>query len=196
MPVFDQPSTSCIHPNSFTTLFLTRLAEQDEPPTAGDADVAGPWRIEPIPGHGFGLFRIGETLARGFTPVAVFPSRWLALIVAAVLPGTGRDPLVRIDQQPDADGVYPLLLPGPDGGEVVGRLHLFDEALTDALNVALHLLQAPESLAHLLEAAGETLADPEQAEAMARNRLDPPRPGDIGITGRGRLVPLGETAEE
>jgi hypothetical protein len=148
------PTTPSVHPNAFNPLFLGRLAEQDEPPTAGDADVAGPWRIEEIPGHGFGLFRIGESLGRGFAPVALFPSRWLALVAAAVLPGTGRDPLVRIDKQPDADGVYPLILPGPDGGEVVGRLHLFDEALVDALNVAIHLLQAPESLAWLLEAAG------------------------------------------
>ena len=26
------------HPNAFTSSFLTRLAERDEPPTAGDAD--------------------------------------------------------------------------------------------------------------------------------------------------------------
>jgi hypothetical protein len=142
------------HPNAFNPVFLSRLAERDEPPTAGDADVAGPWRIEPIPGHGFGLFRIGESLARGFAPVAVFPSRWLALVMAAILPGTGRDPLFRIEKDPDADGVYPLILPGPDGGEVVGRLQLFDEAAVDGMNVVAHLLQAPESLAYLLEAAG------------------------------------------
>src|SRR4029077_7072461 len=99
-------------------------------------------------------FRISESLARGHAPVAVFPSRWLALVAAAVLPGTGRDPLLRIDKQPDADGVYPLLLPGLEGEEVVGRLHLFDERLVDGMNVAIHLLQAPESLAWLLEAAG------------------------------------------
>ena len=147
-------TTSAVHPNAFTALFLRRLAERDEPPTAGDADVAGPWRIEPIPGHGFGLFRIGESLARGFAPVAVFPSRWLALVMAAILPGTGRDPLFRIEKDPDTDGVYPLILPGPDGGEVVGRLQLFDEAAVAAMNVVAHLLQAPESLAYLLEAAG------------------------------------------
>jgi hypothetical protein len=134
------------------------MAERDEPPTAGDADVAGPWRIEPIAwkggGRGFGLFRIGESLARGHAPVAVFPSRWLALLAAAVLPGTGRDPLLRIDQQPDADGLYPLLLPGLHGEEVAGQLRLFDEALVDAINTVAHLLQSPEALAWLLEAAG------------------------------------------
>ena len=154
MSGFYEVTTSGVHPNAFTDLFLRRLAERDEPPTAGDADVAGPWRIEPIPGHGFGLFRIGESLARGFAPVAVFPSRWLALVMAAILPGTGRDPLFRIEKDPDADGVYPLILPSPEGGEVVGRLQLFDEAAVDGMNVVAHLLQAPESLAYLLEAAG------------------------------------------
>jgi hypothetical protein len=154
MPVYDQPSTSSVHPNVFTTQFLARLAERDEPPTAGDADVAGPWRIESIPGHGFGLFRIGESLARGFSPAAVVPSRWLALVIAAVLPGTGRDPLIHIEKQADEDGGYPLVLPGPDGREAVGRLRVFDEDLVRAMNVAIHLLQAPESLAWLLEAAG------------------------------------------
>src|SRR6185295_17452622 len=47
-----------------------------------------------------------------------------------------------------------MLLPGQDGDEVAGRLQLFDERLVDAMNVAVHLLQAPESLAWLLEAAG------------------------------------------
>ena len=154
MSSFDKRTTSAIHPNAFPPLFLRRLGERDEPPTAGEADVAGPWRIEPISDHDFGLFRIGESLARGFTPVAVFPSRWLALLAAAVLPGTGRDPLLRIDPQVDAEGVHPLLLPGLGGEEVVGRLQLFDEGLVDGMNVAIHLLQTPESLARLLEAAG------------------------------------------
>jgi hypothetical protein len=39
--------------------------------TAGEADAAGPWFVELIPGLGFGLFRAGESLARGFRPAAV-----------------------------------------------------------------------------------------------------------------------------
>jgi hypothetical protein len=53
--------------NAFTRSFLRRLGERDEPPAAGEADVAGPWRIVPIPGHGFGLLREGESLARGYS---------------------------------------------------------------------------------------------------------------------------------
>ena len=110
-------STQSPLPNAFTPSFLGRLAERDEPPTAGDADVAGPWRIEPIPNHGFGLFRLGESLARGFAPAAVFPSRWLALVCAAILPGTGRDPLLLLSKQPDAHGAYPLALAGGGSGD-------------------------------------------------------------------------------
>jgi hypothetical protein len=47
-------------PNAFSPSFLHRIAERDEPPTVGEADVAGPWRIVELPGRGFGLFRDGE----------------------------------------------------------------------------------------------------------------------------------------
>ena len=156
-------STQSQHPNAFTASFLGRLAERDEPPTAGDADVAGPWRIESIPGHGFGLFRMGESLSRGFAPVAVFPSRWLALLMAGILPGTGRDPLLLLSKQPDAHGVYPVALAGGgddgDGGDggrrpPVGFFQLFDEKALDALNAVIHLIREPQSLAYVLEAAG------------------------------------------
>jgi hypothetical protein len=75
--------------NAFSPSFLHRIGERDEPPTAGEADAAGPWRVLELPGRGFGLFRIGETPARGHRPAAVFRQRWLALLAAAVLPGTG-----------------------------------------------------------------------------------------------------------
>jgi hypothetical protein len=160
---FTESTTASNLPNVFTADFLGRLAERDEPPTAGDADVAGPWRVEPVPEHGFGLFRVGESLSRGFAPAAVFPSRWLALIAAAVLPGTGRDPLLFLSKEADADGVYPVALAGGasggGGGESAGRFLLFDERLLDAMNVLIHLLQSPECLAYLLEAAGGVTLD-------------------------------------
>ncbi len=136
--------------NAFSPTFLEAFMERDEPPTAGEADVAGPWLVEPIPALGFGLFRAGESLARGFRPAATFPDRSLALLAAAVLPGTGRDALLRLNKQPDALG-YGVVL---DDGEVVGHLELFDEPLLDALNVAAALVRSPWSLAWLLEAAG------------------------------------------
>jgi hypothetical protein len=182
---FPQGSTVPTHPylpNACTVSFLGRLAERDEPPTAGDADVAGPWRIEPMPERGFGLFRVGESLARGFAPTAVFPTRWLALLMAGILPGTGRDPLLLLSKQPDAHGAYPVALAGEgdDGGDdgdggprgPVGFFQLFDEKALDALNVVVHLIQAPESLAYVLEAAGSVTL--ERCGAILDERAAPP----------------------
>jgi hypothetical protein len=107
-----------------------------------------------VPGRGFGLFRAGQSLERGFRPVAVFPSLWIAQVTVAMLPGTGRDPMLRLAKDADAEG-FPVVL---DTGDVVGHFEFFDERLMDALNVGIHLLQAPLSLADFLDAAGaETL---------------------------------------
>src|SRR6185295_8493106 len=116
--------------NAFSRSFLDYLNEQDEPPTGGEADVAGPWHIEEIPALGYGLFRAGESLTRGFRPAAVFPDRWLALLAAACLPGTGRDAFLHLNPEPDAEG-FPVAL---EDGAVVGHFELFDQTLLEAMN--------------------------------------------------------------
>ena len=142
--------TPSLPPNAFDSDFLKLFEERDEPPTGPEADVAGPWRVEPIPALGFGLFRAGESLTRGFRPAAVFPERWLALLAAAVLPGTGRDAFLHLRTEPDADG-FALSL---DDGTPAGHLELFDQALVEAMNNAVAVVRSPWSLAYLLEAAG------------------------------------------
>ena len=136
--------------NAFRRSFLRRIAGHDEPPTAGEADVAGPWHVEELPGGLFGLYRLGESHARGFQPTAVFRDRPLALLAAAVLPGTGREAAFRLQKEA-----------GPEGfietgycDEPVGHLALFDESLIDALHVVESLTRSPMALANLLEAAG------------------------------------------
>ena len=136
--------------NAFRRSFLSRIAEHDEPFTAGEADVAGPWHVEELPG-GFGLYRLGEGHARGFEPTAVFRDRSLALLAAAVLPGTGREEAFRLQKEAGPEG---FLVKTGNGGEPVGHLALFDESLIDALHVVESLLRSPRSLADLLEAAG------------------------------------------
>jgi hypothetical protein len=134
--------------NVFTPEFLQLLGERDEPPTAGEADVAGPWRVEEIPGV-FGVFRSGESNPRGFRPYAAFASRPLALLAAAALPGTGREPSFLLNKEAGPSG-YAV----ESGGEIVGVLGLFDEKLVDALNVLEAVVRSPQALADLLEAAG------------------------------------------
>jgi len=137
-------------PNAFSPAFLQRLGERDEPPSAGEADVAGPWHVEEVPG-GFGLFRLGESRERGHDAYAVFRDRWLALLAAAVLPGTGRDHAFLLQKDADAEGFAVT-----DGsGVIAGHVALFDESLVDGLNVAAAVVRVPGSLAFLLEAAGQ-----------------------------------------
>jgi len=137
-------------PNAFNDDFLKRIGERDEPPTASEADVAGPWTIEPLLGGGFALFRSGEGSARGSRATAVFRERPQALLAAAVLPGTGREAFFRLGSEPTPNG-YPLL---NLAGETAGALRHFDQPLAAALHVVETLLRSPEALANLLEAAG------------------------------------------
>ncbi|HEX4495117.1 MAG TPA: hypothetical protein VIE43_05555 [Thermoanaerobaculia bacterium] len=153
-------------PNAFSSSFLHRVAELDEPFTAGEADAAGPWRVVELPGRGFGLFRHGESTARGHRPTALFRQRWLALLAAAVLPGTGRDAAFRLEKDSGPEG---FAVETGNGGEPMGFLELFDERLIEALHVAEGLLRSPEALALLLEAAGQVAL--ERAGAILDERI-------------------------
>jgi hypothetical protein len=150
--------------NVFTRPFLEKFGEVDEPPTAGEADVAGRWEVEEIPHHGFGLYRTGEGWSRGLQPAAVFARRSVALLAAAVLPGTGRDAAFRLHKDADPSGYAVESAHGIDG-----HLALFDERLVDALHVVEMIVRSPESLADLLEAAGSLAL--ERAGAILESRF-------------------------
>jgi hypothetical protein len=98
------------------------------------------------------VFRLGESPERGHRPTAVFRERWLSLLAAAVLPGTGRDAAFRLFKDLGPDG---FAVETGNGGQIVGHLDLFDERLIEALHVVASLVRAPEALANVLEAAGQ-----------------------------------------
>ncbi|HSF43112.1 MAG TPA: hypothetical protein VLT87_25155, partial [Thermoanaerobaculia bacterium] len=89
---------------------------------------------------------------RGDRPYAVFAERWAALLAAAFLPGTGREPAFRLHKDAGPEG---YAIEAGSGGAVIGHLALFDEKLVDALNAGESLLRSPESLANLLESGGQ-----------------------------------------
>lgn len=150
--------------NAFSPSFLRRIGERDEPPTAGEADLAGPWRVEEVPGRGWGLFRLGESPEED-RPFAVTPSPWLAWVLAAVLPSLGRDAAYRLDKERGSEGFAVR-----DGsGQAVVYLSLFDPGLVEALNLADGVLRSPESLAWLLEGAGSVAL--ERAGAILEERV-------------------------
>jgi hypothetical protein len=140
-------------PNAFTAEYLELLAERDEPVTAAEADVAGPWHLEARPASGWAVLRQGESLASS-QPVAIFSKKDAARLAAAVLPSTGRRSRYRLGQDPDALG-YPVY----DDAQVVGHFERFHEDLVVALNVVDALVSSPGDLAWLLDAAGGLALD-------------------------------------
>jgi hypothetical protein len=156
--------------NAFAHEFLARLDQLGEPEGAHEADVAGPWAIRPVAYHGgtgFGLLREWESVEQGDVPYAVFRRREMALLAAAVLPATGREPLFRLRKQPDSLGfALESDCPagaGPDLGagdlrkredDVAGHLRDFDQDFAAALHLAAAMVRSPVAMARLLEAAG------------------------------------------
>ena len=140
---FSQP------PNAFAAAFLERMAELDEPATAGEAETAGTAQVVPAPQGGYAVLAEGESLAEGDHPVATLLDRATALLVAAALPGSGREPTYRLGKEADEHG-FPLY----EQGELVGHLAWFDESLLARLNSLDSLTRLPASLAQLLEAGG------------------------------------------
>jgi hypothetical protein len=136
-------------PNIFLREFLDRLGRRNEPPAAVEAAVAGPWHVEEVHAIFYAVYRSGESFARGHRPLAVFTDHTHALLIAALLPATGRDPLFQLQKE-----VGPSGFAVEAGGEVIGHLAVFDDKLVDALHVVECLLRSPEALANLLEAAG------------------------------------------
>jgi hypothetical protein len=68
----------------------------------------------------------------------VFQERWLALLAAAVLPGTGRDAAFRLHKGSGPGG---FAIETGNGGEPVGHSALFDERLIEALHVVERLVR-------------------------------------------------------
>ena len=134
----------------FTEEALRQLREREEPPTAGEAELAGPWRVRRIAPGRFGVFRHGDQEA-GEPPLGVFAERHLALLAAVAFPGLGRSPVFRVHPEAGGSG-YPLLRDGVE----VGTLAPFLADLAPALDALEAVIRSPGALALVLEAAGPT----------------------------------------
>ena len=158
------PDPDEVAPNAINAEFLARLEEQEEPPTASEAELAGPWRVEPLSeerGGGFGLFRETESLARS-KPFARFESLWTAQLVAALLPGLARDAAYRFKEEREPEGW--AIQSREAWGQVVGHVAV------SGLHVLDGLMRSPLALASFLEACGKVAL--EKAGAILAARLD------------------------
>ena len=141
------------HLNAFSQEYLDHLAERDEVPSAVEAGFAGPWKVERLPGGGFGVLRQWESREEGHVPEAIFESYEDALLLAAVLPGTGRDRLFHLERRGGPKG-YAVESLSDEGLRALGTLRQFNPHLVEALHIAACLVRNPAALAALLRAAG------------------------------------------
>jgi len=120
--------------NAFAEEFLSRFEREDEPPSAAEADVAGPWEVQPFPladgRAAFGVWRQGEGEDWGDAPAGLFRDPSTALLAATVRPFVGREPFYELGREREGGG-FPLLRQG----ETIGWLGLFDEDWAVGVNV-------------------------------------------------------------
>jgi len=173
-PQSSSPSTpppSGPAPRVFYPEFLARLREVDGPLTAAEAEYAGPWRMEPVPGGPgeVAVVRAWESLAEGDVPRGVFRQEDVARLWAVALPLAGREPLFHLGEQEEERGYPVTAVEGEQGTQVCGWLSLFEPQVVDVVHVLQGLLRSPVALAALLETAGsEALA---QVDRILGGRL-------------------------
>ncbi len=145
--------------------------------TASEAEAAGPWKVEPLPGHpgALAVLRACEFLAEGDTPEAVFVEEETAIACAAALPGSEREPLFHLEQAADPDGLLPGGFPvvatwGEEGPVVRGWLRRYNPSLVRDLHTVESLNRAPAALAAVLEAGGGGALERIGRELAARQR--------------------------
>jgi len=157
--------------NLFSTDFLALLRERDEVLTAPEADLAGPWKCEPVPGRpgAVAVLREWESVDHQDEPEAVLWHDETALLLTAVLPALEREPLFHLAEQETTEG-YPIsAVFGEKGVQVAGWLRRYRPEAVQALHLLECVVRSPVALAALLEAAGCTAV--EQAGQIVARRL-------------------------
>jgi hypothetical protein len=124
--------------------------------TAAEAELAGPWKIEPVPGRSpfFGSGRIWEDLAVGDPPAAVLWHLETARLLSVLLPVVDREPLFHVEEEAVAEGFPLVAVYGEQGPQVAGWLDRYEPRWAEGLHLMEAIVRSPWALATLLEAAG------------------------------------------
>ncbi|MFL6232254.1 MAG: hypothetical protein ACJ76N_03905 [Thermoanaerobaculia bacterium] len=135
---------------AFSPEYIAALRERDEPVTAADPDVVGPWRIwerEDL----FHIFREWERFEAGHQPVGSFQHREDALLFIAALRACARPMIFRIrNPGPIAPEGYRV----ERDGEFVGYLRTDRAELLAVAHALSNVARSPVDLAVLFELAG------------------------------------------
>lgn len=140
---------------AFSPEYIAALRERDEPVTAADPDVVGPWRIWEREDM-FHIFREWERFEAGHQPVASFKHREDALLFTTALRSCARPMIFQINN--------PGPLP-PEGyrierdGEFVGFLSTDRAELLAIAHALATVSRSPADLSILLELAGSEVQE-------------------------------------
>jgi hypothetical protein len=141
--------------NAFSPEYLAVLRERDEPPSATDGDVVGPWTLREQGGK-FYIFREWQGFETGHLPLAEFSNREDGLLFLTALRAIAAEPAFRV-RDPAAGG--------GDGCEVeregvkVARFPYRREEWLVAAHVLVFLTRSPADLAMLKEISGSQVQE-------------------------------------
>ena len=142
--------------NAFAPDYLARLREQEEVLTAAEAELAGPWKTEAVPGKpgAVAVLRVWEELDAGDRPVAVLWHEETARLLTLLLPALDREPLFHLVEGETAEGYPVLAVYGEQGSQIAGWIDRYDPRWAEGLHLLEAIVRSPLALATLLGAAG------------------------------------------
>jgi hypothetical protein len=171
------PTARPAPPNAFSPDFLADARGQDDSLTAAEAELAGPWKLEPVPGlpGAVAVLRACESLAEGDEPEAIFLDEETAQICAAILPGSEREPLYHLradgEEAGPVPGWFPLIgIYGEQGPQVRGWFRCFRPEVVRDIGTVELLNRAPAAHAAVLAAGGGGALERIGRELAARRR--------------------------
>jgi hypothetical protein len=171
------PAAPSTPPNAFSSEFLADVRGENESLTASEAEFAGPWKLEPLPGHpsAVAILRVCESLAAGDEPEAIFLEEETARICVAILPGVEREPLYHLAEDGDEDGLIPGGFPmvgtfGEQGPRVRGWFRRYHLGVVRDIGTVELLNRSPAAHAAVLDAAGGGALERIGRELAARRR--------------------------
>ena len=141
--------------NAFSPEYIGALRERDEPASAADGDVAGPWRLRERE-DGFHVFREWESFEAGHRPVASFKAREDALFFVVALGVAGRSAIFRVRDAGKTGGEgYPL----EREGELVGTLRIYRAELVVIAHALASVVRSPVDLSILFDLSGSQVQE-------------------------------------
>ena len=142
--------------NAFTPTYLARLREREEVLTAAEAEMTGPWKVEPVrnkPGA-VAVLRQWEDLDAGDRPVAVWWHEETARLLTLLLPALDREPLFYLQEEETPEGYAVIATYGEQGPQIAGWFDRYEPRWAEGLHLLQAIVRSPLALATLLEAAG------------------------------------------